>query len=323
MTDVEKTKGAQADTNAAIAVLRLRKTYRDVVALGGIDLTVPHASILALLGPNGAGKTTAVGILTTLQRADSGTVTVDGVDAITHPHDVRSRLGVSGQFTALDGVLTGRENLRMVARLSGCSRREARRRADELLERFDLTHANRRVATYSGGMRRRLDLACALIGRPRVLILDEPTTGLDPVGRTELWRIIRELVADGTTALLTTQYLEEADQFSDSVAVLVGGQIVARGTASDLKRDYASDTVHLTFSEPSEAVRAAGMLEVAGQSPVTEGNRGLRVSAEDGRRAVAAIVGELAVAGIPVASASSSTPTLDEVFVRLTRQSAT
>ncbi|AFA72184.1 putative ABC transporter, ATP-binding protein [Gordonia polyisoprenivorans VH2] len=302
----------------AITVHELRKTYREVTALDGIDLTVPRASVFALLGPNGAGKTTAVAILTTLSRADSGTAIIDGVDVRTHPHQARSRLGVSGQFAAVDGILTGRENLIMVARLTGYSRRDALRRADELLERFGLADADRRAATYSGGMRRRLDLACALIAAPPVLVLDEPTTGLDPIGRTELWYTISQLVAGGTTVLLTTQYLEEADQFSDSVAVLVDGSIVARGTAGELKRDYASHTVTLVFDEPAEAARAAGHLDMAGHQPRAHGDQTIEFSADNGAQAVAIAVAELTAAGIAVAEATSAAPTLDDVFVRLT-----
>ncbi|MEP9415085.1 ATP-binding cassette domain-containing protein [Gordonia sp. VNQ95] len=311
------TDGANRD-DAAIVVRDLRKTYRDVVALDGIDLTIPRGSVFALLGPNGAGKTTAVGILTTLLRPDSGTVTIDGVDVLAAPHQARTRLGVSGQFAAVDEVLTGRENLVMVGRLTGYSRRDARRRADELLDSFDLASANRRVITYSGGMRRRLDLACGLIARPPVLILDEPTTGLDPVGRTELWHTIGDLVASGTTVLLTTQYLEEADQFSDAVAVLVDGKIVARGAAADLKRDYATDTVTLTFTEPSEAARAAAHLEQAGDTVTSAGDRTVELSAQNGKHTLAVVIGELTAAGIPVAEGSSAAPTLDDVFVRLT-----
>src|ERR1700674_1437988 len=220
----------------AITDDHLKKTYGAVVARDGVDFTVPTGTVLGLLGPNGAGKTTAVRILTTILGRDSGRAEVLGIDVATNPQAVRERIGLAGQYAAVDENLTGHENLRMVGLLSHLAANTIRVRADELLERFDLVAAaDRPVRTYSGGMRRRLDLAAALVHRPHVLFLDEPTTGLDPRGRSELWTVIGELVADGMTLLLTTQYLEEAERLADSIVVVDGGRVIAEGTANELK----------------------------------------------------------------------------------------
>src|SRR5690606_38733696 len=235
---------------AAIVATGLRKRFGDVVALDGLDLTVPEGSVLGLIGPNGAGKTTAVSILTTLLEPDEGTATIAGVDLRTQPGEVRRRIGLSGQFAAVDEVLTGRENLDMIGRLYRLGRARAKQRAAELLERFDLADAgDRPVKTYSGGMRRRLDLAGALVAEPPVLFLDEPTTGLDPRSRIELWGVIRELVSRGATLLLTTQYLEEADQLADDIVVIDHGQAIATGTADQLKAQVGGERIELVVGD--------------------------------------------------------------------------
>ncbi|VTR76118.1 ABC transporter ATP-binding protein [Cellulomonas hominis] len=253
----------------AVEVTGLRKSYRsrsgEQLVLDGLDLVVPAGTVTALLGPNGAGKTTAVGVLTTLLRADAGTARVAGHDVVREPDAVRAAIGVTGQITAVDDLLTGAENLRLMADLHHLGRAAGRRRTAELLERFGLTEAaGKPVATYSGGMRRKLDLAMTLVGAPSVVFLDEPTTGLDPRSRRTLWDEVRALVAGGTTILLTTQYLEEADQLADSVAVLTGGRIVAQGTPAELKQVHAAgslDDVFLALTEPPAE---------AGTDPTTE-----------------------------------------------------
>jgi len=232
----------------AVEVAGLAKSYGDQAVLRGVDLTVPTGTVYALLGPNGAGKTTMVRILSTLTAADEGEARVAGFDVATHPEGVRRSIGVTGQFSAIDELLTGRENLRLMADLAHLPRPEAAARADELLSRFDLTDAaDRRAATYSGGMKRRLDLAMTLVGRPRLIFLDEPTTGLDPRSRRDLWQIVRELLADGVTVFLTTQYLEEADQLADTVGLLDGGRLVAQGTPAELKARAGGETLDDVF----------------------------------------------------------------------------
>ena len=246
----------------AIETERLTKSFGSTQALSGLDLTVPQGGILGLLGPNGAGKTTAVRVLATLLRPDSGHARVLGADVVRQAADVRSRIGLTGQYAALDDYLTGRANLVMIGQLSRLSRAEARRRADELLARFDLTQAaGRAVKTYSGGMRRRLDLAASLIGRPEVLFLDEPTTGLDPNSRAVMWEIIRELAADGTTLLLTTQYLEEADQLASQVAVIDAGRVVAEGTPDQLKAKVGEDRIAVQLVPGSDLAAAVAVVQ--------------------------------------------------------------
>jgi ABC-2 type transport system ATP-binding protein len=305
--------------NAAIAVERLQKRYGSVVALGGIDLEVPAGTILGLLGPNGAGKTTAVRILTTILRPDSGTATVLGVDVVEHPEQVRASIGLAGQFAAVDENLTGRENLRMVGRLTHLSKPLLRARADELLERFDLVDAaDRTVRTYSGGMHRRLDLAAALVHRPPVLFLDEPTTGLDPRSRMDLWGVIEELVADGTTLLLTTQYLEEADRLADNIVVVDHGRVIAEGTAAQLKGRLASTVVVVTLTDPLTRDRAKGVLAAIGGPDLGTEAATLEVKVDDGGRALVQTVRLLDQVGIGLESLAVREPTLDDVFLQLT-----
>ena len=249
--------------NPAILVEGLTKHYGDVVALGGIDFEVPAGTVFGLLGPNGAGKTTAVRVLATVLRPDGGHAEVLGFDVVKRPADVRLRIGLAGQNAAVDQNLTGRENLRLIGQLAQLARPLIAPRAAELLERFELTDAgDRPVRTYSGGMRRRLDVAAALVQKPTVLFLDEPTTGLDLHSRNELWAMIRELVADGTTVLLTTQYLEEADLLADRIAVVDGGLVIANDTPAALKRDLGSTVIELDMGEPNEAERSVGVLSI-------------------------------------------------------------
>jgi ABC-2 type transport system ATP-binding protein len=307
----------------AIEVSGLRMNYRGVDALKGIDLVVPAGTVMGLLGPNGAGKTTTVRIISTLLRPTGGAVRINGIDALTHAHRVRSLMGLSGQNAAIDDNLTGLENLVMIGRLSGLGRRGAAARARELLEQFNIVEASkRRVGTYSGGMRRRIDLAGAIIIRPPVLLLDEPTASLDPVSRTELWSEVKDLVASGTSVLLTTQYLEEADQLADSVTVIVGGQVVDRGTPTELKSRLRTAQVRLQLSPGGDPHTAAGI--VAGLDDATDivvaGNE-LTFSAPDAGPHMARAIALLATAGMGVDDAVVSEPTLDEVFVSLAGRS--
>src|SRR3954467_15794859 len=248
----------------AIAAKGLRKAYGDKTVLDGIDLHVPAGTVFSLLGPNGAGKTTAVQILSTLITADAGELWVGGHDLASHPQAVRAAIGVTGQFSAVDNLITGEENMLLMADLHHLSRREGRRTAAELLERFDLTDvANKPASTYSGGMKRRLDIAMTLVGNPRIIFLDEPTTGLDPRSRHTMWQIIRELVSDGVTVFLTTQYLEEADELADRIAVLHNGGIAAEGSAEQLKRIVPGGHVRLRFTDPNAYRNAASTLRDA------------------------------------------------------------
>ncbi|GAA0712770.1 ATP-binding cassette domain-containing protein [Dactylosporangium roseum] len=296
----------------------LRKSFGDTHALRGLDLSVRRGTVCGVLGPNGAGKTTAVRIFATLSDPDAGHARVAGYDVVREAGKVREKIGLAGQFAAVDEILTGRGNLRMFGRLYHLSRSEARRRADELLERFGLTEAaDRQVAGYSGGMRRRLDLITSLILRPEVLFLDEPTTGLDPRGRGEIWDSIRELVADGTTVLLTTQYLDEADQLADDIVVIDQGRVVATGTPDELKATIG-DRLDVTLEDPAALSSAATVLNLlTGAAPATEDER-LSVALPGGRVRLADVVRELDRAGITAADVRLRRPTLDEVFLRLT-----
>src|SRR5438874_4302396 len=271
--------------DSAIAVQGLQKRFGDVVALDGVDFEVPPATVFGLLGPNGAGKTTAVRVLTTILRPDAGQATVLGIDVANEPERVRARIGLAGQYAAVDPNLTGRENLRLIGRLTHLPRRRIAARADELLERFGLTDAaGRLVRTYSGGMRRRLDLAAALVHRPPVLFLDEPTTGLDPSGRQDLWGVIEGLVREGTTLLLTTQYLEEADRLADNIVVIDHGRVIAEGTSSQLKAKLGATIVEVGFVDAAIAQRARGVLAGLGTSDVEADGHTVELKANDGAR---------------------------------------
>ena len=308
----------------------LTKTYSPkraaaVHALDGLDLSVPKGTVTALLGPNGAGKTTAVKVLTTLTRPDSGSATIGGVDVLRHPERVRPNIGVSGQYAAVDENLTGFENLDMVGRLYHLGARQSRARAKELIDLFDLTEAqNRPVKGFSGGMRRRIDLAGALVTRPAVLFLDEPTTGLDPRSRLGMWDIIGSLVEEGTTVLLTTQYLEEADQLADSISVIDFGRVIARGTSDELKASSGGQRVEVNLVEAADSDRALDVLRRFGSADptVSEDGRALTVSADDGPAALQRILAELADLDVRLYDAGMRRPTLDEVFLRLTGHAA-
>ncbi len=312
-------------TTAAIEAEGLVKRYGATQALRGLDLMVPEGTILAVLGPNGAGKTTAVRILTTLTKPDAGRAVVAGFDVVRSPDAVRQRVGLTGQYAALDELLTGQENLEMIGRLYHLPRDVARRRAKELLERFDLEDAASRIVKgYSGGMRRRLDLAASLVAAPPILFLDEPTTGLDPRSRLGMWDLIAELVANGTTLLLTTQYLEEADRLADTIVVVDHGRVIARGTAAELKARVGGEHLEVVVSPGSDLTAAARVLAQWGTGGVTINAEARRVSVP-----VTAIPGlltrvvqALAEQGVHLDEAAVQRPTLDDVFLALTGHAA-
>jgi ABC-2 type transport system ATP-binding protein len=298
----------------------LGKRYDDLWALQDVDLDVPAGTVLGLLGHNGAGKTTTIRILTTLATPTTGTATVDGIDVVAEPAKVRTRIGLAGQATTVDDLLTARANLEMIGRLYHLPRREARRRGDELLERLGLTEAaDRLVRTYSGGMRRRLDLAAGLVATPPVLFLDEPTTGLDPQARNELWSVLRELVRDGASLVLTTQYLEEADRLADSIVVLDQGRVAAEGTPAELKQRVGGERVEVTVAQPSDVARAATALDPFTNSPPVADEEGRRVTVpiRPGARLVE-IVRALDAAGVDATDVQRREATLDDAFLALT-----
>ncbi len=307
----------------------LRKTYRasgeDVHALDGLSLQVPEGRVIGLLGPNGAGKTTAVKVLTTLIRPDSGTARVAGLDVLTQAREVKRVIGSSGQYAAVDENLTGLENLEMVGRLYHLGTRAARGRARELIELFDLAEAgDRPVKGFSGGMRRRIDLAGALVIDPQVLFLDEPTTGLDPRSRIALWGVIKSLVAGGTTVLLTTQYLEEADHLADSIYVIDQGRVIAEGTSDELKAQIGGHRIALALVDAADSGAAREILARHGTGPVTvdDSGRSLEVPVQHGPSTLAAALAELGQAGVQLHDAGIRRPTLDDVFLTLTGHAA-
>jgi ABC-2 type transport system ATP-binding protein len=309
-------------TRSAVRATGLRKSYGDHLVLDGIDLDVAEGSVFALLGPNGAGKTTTVQILTTLIGADAGEVTVAGYDLVRERDAVRGAIGVTGQFSAVDNILTGEENLLLMAGLNHLPRPERRGRVADLLERFDIVDAaGRPAATYSGGMRRRLDLAMSLMGDPRLIFLDEPTTGLDPRSRRVMWQILRELVADGVTIFLTTQYLEEADQLADRIALLDHGRLVAEGTADELKRLVPGGHVSLRFAGAEQLDWAARALSLGGSARDDEALT-LQVPGDGGVKALRGLLDVLDRAAVEVEHLSIHTPDLDDVFLTLTGQPA-
>jgi ABC-2 type transport system ATP-binding protein len=308
----------------AIEAHGLTKRYGAKTALGGIDVSVPTGTVTAVLGPNGAGKTTAVRILTTLSEPDEGTATVAGFDVARQPTEVRRRIGLAAQDATVDPLLTGRENLVMIGELHQLTRAEAKQRAIELLEQFDLVDAGERVTSgYSGGMRRRLDLAATLVARPQVLFLDEPTTGLDPRARNELWIVLDTLVGSGTTVLLTTQYLEEADRLADDIIVIDHGTIIARGDARSLKRQVGGDNIGVTLSDEADLEAVAGLLAgCTDAEPIIDRPlRTVTAPTSNGVAGLAAVANALTAAGLSVEDLSLRQPTLDEVFLTLTGES--
>ena len=310
----------------AIDVRNISKSFGKVVALDGVDLQVERGSVMGLLGPNGAGKTTLVRILTTLLRPSSGTASVFGFDVVRHARHLRAYVGLAGQSAAVDDLLTGRENIQMAGRLYHLPRRHVQRRANDLLEQFDLVEAaDRTVKGYSGGMRRRLDLATSLVAEPPMILLDEPTTGLDPRSRLELWDVIRDLVSQGTTVLLTTQYLEEADRLADEITVVDQGKIIARGTASELKQRAGSEFIEITIRDAADIAKSKEILSRfndADETDVDEETQVISIAVTDGASLMAEIVRTLDADGVAITNLALRQPTLDDVFLALTGRTA-
>jgi len=307
---------------SAVVATNIVKTFGDVRALVGVSLQFEEGIVYGLLGPNGAGKTTLIRVLATLLKPDSGKATVAGIDVLADPVGARYKIGLAGQSAAVDEFLTGRENVEMVGRLYNLSRREAKRRADEVLERIGLSKAaDRKVGTYSGGMRRRLDVAASMVGRPQVLFLDEPTTGIDPGSRLDLWDLIEDLVESGTTILLTTQYLDEADQLADRIGVIDQGRLIAEGTSDELKGRLGGDVVEIHVDESDRATAAAVLTRVAGAEPKIE-RLALSIPAPDGSRTLTSVVRELDAVDVEPDDIALRKPTLDDVFLTLTGHKA-
>lgn len=306
-----------AKNRLAISVKNLRKSFGKLAVLKGIDLEVERGTVLALLGPNGAGKTTTVRVLTTLLEPDGGSAKVEGYDVVREADKVRGVIGLTGQYAAIDEYLTGRENLRMMGRLYHLSAQDTRRRTEELLKEFELQEAaNRPAKTYSGGMRRRLDLAASLIASPPIIFLDEPTTGLDPRSRLAMWNIIKQLVSSGSTILLTTQYLDEADQLADRIVVIDGGKVIAEGTADQLKQRVGKDRVEFTFERTADVAKAKAVFDDKAQ--VDDKRRTISIANDGGVKQLKGLLEKLESAKVRVEALSLHKPTLDDVFLQLT-----
>ncbi len=308
-----------------ITVENIKKSFKSFEALKGIDLHVEKGKVMALLGPNGAGKTTLVRIMSTLLKPDSGEIMINGIDALKDETKLRKSIGLTGQYSAVDEGLTGYENLVMFGRLYHLSKADAHKRAVELLEDFSLTEAAHRFAkTYSGGMRRRLDLAASLIVHPPVIFLDEPTTGLDPAARQELWQVIKKLVADGATVLLTTQYLEEADYLADTITVINHGEIIAQGTADELKRQMGGSVLEVTIKQADKVVEAKAILEatIGGVARIEEEHRHLQIDIEGDADLLVGVIKAFDEKEISISDIQLRRPTLDDVFIKLTSKKA-
>jgi len=312
---------SQKSTKPAIDARNIKKYYKNVHALDGVSIMVKKGKIFGLLGPNGAGKTTLVKAMTTLLKPDSGSLNIGGMDAISHPGDVRKIIGLAGQYASVDEVMTGRENIEMVGRLYHINAETVKKRTEDILKRFELTEAaDRPVKTYSGGMRRRLDLGASLVGEPEILFLDEPTTGLDPRTRLELWKLIRQLNDDGVTILLTTQYLDEADELADYIALIDQGKLITEGTADELKSKLGDDVIEITLTNAKDAKAALPIVEKSTHhEPLLKPNgKKITVKSTEGTKGLSHVIKHLDDAGIKPSEVSLHRPTLDDVFLELT-----